>query len=249
MAESFPLYLPAEARRLFQTESLLRRFAQMAHWHPGSRLLELHGSLGGLALARALNCTLTVIEPEQRIAEGLKERARLAGLLDKVTFLNQPVASLTFPEQSFDGIFSLGRVVGPLAQSAQALRPLLAPKGRIGLTWLVRVSRHPSQASLDAWQKRLGLGLELPRENLMALEREGYEPELIESVGDTELDDYYREVEISMLKAPESPGVLALREEIAVHKAQAGKSGVTWAFVVARRKEPGEKPPVSRDGG
>ena len=28
-----------------------------------------------------------------------------------------------------------------------------------------------------------------------------------------------------------------------------GKTGVTIGFIVARRKEPGEKPPPSRDGG
>ena len=32
MADPFPLYVPSEARRLFQSESLLRRFAQMARW-------------------------------------------------------------------------------------------------------------------------------------------------------------------------------------------------------------------------
>ena len=35
MADPFPLYLPPETRRLFQSESLLRRFAQMAHWNDG----------------------------------------------------------------------------------------------------------------------------------------------------------------------------------------------------------------------
>jgi hypothetical protein len=34
-----------------------------------------------------------------------------------------------------------------------------------------------------------------------------------------------------------------------VHRAALGKAGVTFGFIVARRKEPGEKPPLSRDSG
>jgi hypothetical protein len=108
MADPFPLYLPSEARRLFQSESLLRRFAQAAHFTGGSRLLEVHASLGGLALTRALNCTLTVVEPDAKVADTLKERARLAGLGDKVTWLVQPLSTVSFAAKSFDGIFSLG---------------------------------------------------------------------------------------------------------------------------------------------
>ena len=114
MADLFPLFLPSDARRLFQTESILRRFAQAAHWSNTSKLLELHGSLGGLALTKALNCTLTVAEPDPQMLEALKERARVAGIADKVTFLNKRFDELEFPDKSFDGVFALGRVVGTL---------------------------------------------------------------------------------------------------------------------------------------
>jgi hypothetical protein len=40
-----------------------------------------------------------------------------------------------------------------------------------------------------------------------------------------------------------------IRQEISVHREQNGKAGVSYAFLIGRRKEPGEKPPASRDRG
>jgi hypothetical protein len=251
MADPFPLYIPPEARRLFQSESLLRRFAQMAHWDDGSNLLELHGSLGALAITKALSCHLTVVEPDQRLAEALKERARVVGVGDKVAVQQAGINSVKFAERAFDGIFSFGRVIGIPRDLAALWRPYLAIGGRLGLTVMVRVGRLANQAALDAWAARLGAALQSPRQTLMAVEAEGFEPELIETLGDAELDEYYRELEAVMGRTADQndEGLRALKEEIALHRAHAGKSGVTIAFLVARRKEPGEKPPPSRDGG
>lgn len=251
MADPFPLYFPPDARRLFQTESLLRRFAQMAHWEKGSELLELFGSLAGLALTKALDCRLTVVEPEDRTLTMLRERAKAAGIATHVTFSPGPLAPLSFPQGTFDGIFSFGRVVGLPRALAKAWRPLLAEKGRIGFTAVVKVSRNPSDKALEYWKNRLGAPLLLPRETLLAVEEEGFEPEMVETVGEAELDEYYKELEAALGKVSNAaePGPSALRAEIDQHRALNGKTGVTLAFVVARRKEPGEKPPLSRDSG
>jgi hypothetical protein len=250
MADPFPLYLPAEARRLFQSESLLRRFAQAAHFTGSSRLLEIHASLGGLALCRALNCTLTVVEPDLKVCETLKERARLAGIGDKVTWLNQPLSSVSFGEASFDGIFSFGRVIGPPAELARRFRPWLDEKGRLALTWIMAVGRSPAAVALESWEDRLGQPIISPRDTLLGVEPEGFEPELVESLGDPELDEFYKEVESALLRyPPDSADVKAVKAEIAVHRAQQGRAGATYGVIVARRKEPGEKPPLSRDGG
>ncbi len=251
MADPFPLYVPPEARRLFQSESLLRRFAQMGHWDDGASLLELHGSLGALAIAKALSCHLTVVEPDQRLADALKERARVVGVGEKVAVQHGGTSSIKFAERAFDGIFSFGRVMGVPAKVAKLWRPSLAVNGRLGITAMVKVGRNPVDAALAAWQTRLGSPLLNPRQTLMAIEVEGYEPELIETLGDLELDEYYRELEgvLGRTTDKNEDGAKALKEEIALHRAHAGKSGVTIAFMVARRKEPGEKPPPSRDGG
>ncbi len=249
MADPFPLYVPPEARRLFQSESLLRRFAQAAHWDDASSLLELHGSLGALAVTKALSCHLTIIEPDERLADALKERSRVGGIADKVAIKHGPIDSVTFAERAFDGIFSFGRVIGHAAQVAKKWRPNLAYNGRLGLTTMVRVSRNPDEATLTAWEKRLGAPLLSPRETLMKLETEGFEPELIETLGEPELDEHYRELETMLGKTADTDaeGQKALKAELALHKN--GKSGVSIGFIVARRKEPGEKPPPSRDGG
>lgn len=249
MADPFPLYVPPETRRLFQSESLLRRFAQLAHWDEGANLLELHGSLGALAIAKALSCHLTIVEPDQRLAAAIKERARVVGVAEKVAVQQGLVGSLKFAERAFDGIFSFGRVLGVPAQVAKQWRPSLAVGGRLGITVVVRVGRVPHEAALAAWKARLGSPLLSPRETLMSIEAEGYEPELIETLSDSELDDYYRELETLLGKTgdTDATGAQALVDEIALHRT--GKTGVTIGFLVARRREPGEKPPPSRDGG
>lgn len=250
MADPFPLYLPAEARRLFQTESLLRRMAQTAQWSADSRLLELHGSMGGLALSKALGCSVTVVEPEARILDQLRERARVAEMSGKTAFLGQPTTTCTFPAESFDGIFCLGRVVGAPTELAKKCRVWLAPKGRLAITMLLKVSRAPSSDMLSYWEKRLGAPLPSALGALKGVEAQGFEPELLESMGDAELDDYYREFEPLLAKLPaDHVGAQLLREEAKLHRAQNGRAGVTWAVLVARRAEPGEQPPESRDGG
>jgi len=251
MADPFPLYVPPEARRLFQSESLLRRFAQMAHWTEGASLLELHGSLGALAITKALGCHLTVLEPDQRLADALKERARVVGVAEKVAVQHGPLHAIKFAERAFDGIFSFGRVIGLPAPVARHWRPYLAVGGRLGVTAMVKVGRQPNAAALSAWETRLGSPLLTPRQTLMAIETQGYEPELVETLGEVELEDYYRELEgvLSRTADQNEVGAKALTAEIALHRSHAGKTGVTIGFIVARRKEPGEKPPPSRDGG
>jgi ubiquinone/menaquinone biosynthesis C-methylase UbiE len=250
MADPFPLYLPAEARRLFQSESLLRRFAQAAHFTNGSRLLEIHGSLGGLALARALNCAITVVEPDASVAASLKERAKSAGLADRVTWLQQPFSAVSFPDRSFDGIFSLGRVIGHPSVLAKKMRPWLDEKGRLAITYIMSAGRSPAKVAMESWADRLGREILNPRETLMTVEPEGFEPELVETLGDPELDEFYKEIEQVMTRVtPANGDANAIKAEIAVHRAQQGKSGATYGVIIARRKEPGEKPPLSRDGG
>lgn len=250
MADPFPLYLPPESRRLFQSESLLRRFAQAAHFTGSSRLLEVHGSLGGLALARALNCSITIVEPDAKVADTLRERARMAGIGDKVTWLQQPLSSVSFAEKSFDGIFCFGRIAGPLEVLARTMRPWLDDKGRLALTWVMAVGRAPAASALESWSERLGRKLLSPRDTLLSLEPEGFEPELVETLGDPEMDEFYRDVELALLKhPPDADHVKPVKAEIVVHRAQQGKAGAAYGVVVARRKEPGEKPPLSRDGG
>lgn len=245
---AYPLYLPSEARRLFTQDVWLRRVASTAHWSPGARLLELAGSSGGVFLSKELLAPLTVADPDAAALKTFEEKAKGAGLGDRLTTKQVAFDKLGFGPASFDGVLVLGRVLLPIESAPHALRPLLAPKGRLVMTTVVKVGRHPAASMVDAWEKRLGHPLLSPRDVLMAVERQGYEPETIETVSDVDLDELYKDVEPLLAKAP-ADEAKAVREEIALHRTHAGRAGVSYAAVIARRKEPGEKPPAARDGG
>lgn len=250
MADPYPIFHPAEARRLFTAESVVRRFAKVAHWSAGTRLLELCGSVGGLYLAKEAGLPLTVADADGKALDSLKERAKVLGLDAKVRFQQAQLNSLPFKEGEFDGVLVLGRLVMPLEQSAQYLRKYLAPKGRLVMTWPVKVGRVGLQDAISFWENRVGAKLLMPRETLMAVERQGFEPETIETASGDELDEYYRDLDaVSSRLDPNDPQVKSVRQEVQFHKDHGQKQGVSLAVLVARRKEPGERPPPSRDSG
>ena len=251
MADAFPIYLPADARRLFASLDVVQRIARTAHWAQGVRVLELCASGASALFVSELAAQVTAVDTDPRILDALKERLKAVSIQDKVTVRQAAWGALPFADGDFDGIVCLGRLLAPVDQVAKALRRHLAPKGRLVLTWPVRVGRAPVQAALDFWQAKLGQPLQLPREALMGIEKHGYEPETIETIGETELADYYAELEPCLGSAPAEAAnqVKALKDEIALHRAHAGRTGVAIALIVVRRKEPGERPPASRDGG
>jgi SAM-dependent methyltransferase len=249
MADAFPLWYPPDARRLFTADGLLRRIARTAHWTNSSKVLELCGSPASLTLARSEGCAVTVADEDQKALDGLKERVATHALGNLVTLKQVSFANLPFGDAEFDGVVALGRVLMPLGTAATKLRKLLAPKGRLVFTYPVKVGRYPAENALKFWESRLGEALKLPREALLAVEKVGYEPETIETVGESELDDFYRELEKALANPADAAGAARLTEEIAIHRQNGGKTGVSYAVIVARRKEPGEKPPASRDGG
>jgi hypothetical protein len=250
MADSFPFYLPAEARRLYTTDGVARRISLTAHWTNTARVLELYGSSAGIALAKDLACDVTLAESEDASLKALEQRVASAGVSGrvKVQKVAMSLSSLSFPEGSQDGVLVLGRLLAPLDEAAPKLRRFLALRGRLVLTWPVRVGLRPNKAALEFWEKRVGTPLQSPRECLMSVERHGYEPETIETPSEADLDEYYQSVEASLAKAP-AEAQKALKAEVDLHKDTGGKSGVTLALLVARRKEPGERPPAARDGG
>jgi hypothetical protein len=248
MAESFPFYLPTEARRLYTTDGVARRVALTAHWTNTARVLELYGSSAGIALAKDLGCDVTLAEGDDAVLKALEQRVASAGVSDRVKVQKVAFGALSFPDGSQDGVLVLGRLWGSLDDTASKLRKYLALRGRLVMTWPVKVGLRPNKAAVEFWEKRVGTTLKNPRECLMSIEKHGYEPETIETPNEAELDDYYRALEASLPKAPPEAAKV-LQQEIEVHRDSGGKSGVTLALLVARRKEPGERPPAARDGG
>lgn len=251
MADAFPTYLPPDARRLFSSADTVQRIARTAHWAPGARVLELAASPAAALFVRALKATVTAVDSDARVLEAVREKLKASGFQDRVTFKQVSWSGLPFGDAEFDGIVGLGRLIGPIDQLAQSVRRHLAPKGRLALTWPVKVGRNPVKAALDYWQARLGQPLLLPRDALISVEKHGYEPETIETIGEADLDEYYAELETVLDRQPPEAAahLKVLKEEIALHRSLGGHTGVAIALVVARRKEPGERPPASRDGG
>jgi cyclopropane fatty-acyl-phospholipid synthase-like methyltransferase len=249
-AEPFPLYFPGDARRPFSSEAAARRFAKVAQLEEGGRVLELGcGSTGpaSVVLAQEFGCSVVAVDLDEELVARMRETVRSFGLDGRVEARCMELGRLAFREGEFDAIVCQGRVLMALPEALRTLRPLLAQQGRVGITYPVRVGRVTPRAVLDFWERRLGAPLVLPRELLHVLAQSGFEPESVESLQDAELDALYRELEPHLAKAPPER-VGWLREEIALHR-ESGTATASYAFAVGRRKEPGEKPPASRDRG
>lgn len=249
-AEPFPLYFPGDARRPFSSDAATRRFAKVAQLEEGGRVLELGCGPSGPAsvlLAQEFGCSVVAADWDEALVSRMRERVYSLALDGRVEVRHVDLARLSFREGAFDAILCQGRVLMGLDGALRTLRPLLAHKGRLGMTYPVRVGRVTPRAVLEFWERRLGAPLLLPRELLHHLAQSGFEPESVESLQDAELDTLYRELEPHLAKAPaEQAGWL--REEMALHR-ESGKATASYAFLIGRRKEPGERPPATRDRG
>jgi SAM-dependent methyltransferase len=245
-AMNFPIFLPADARRAFGSEDSVRRLARVSSWGARSKVLELASGPGAcsLVLASEIGCAVTVADDDPAALERVKERAKGLGIAEKVETKRVDLQKPSFGDGEFDGIVALGRVVMSLDEAVKSLRRYLAPKGRLCLTYPVRVGRHPASVVIEHWEKRLGEALLLPRDCLQLLEKAGYEPEAVETLSSVELDEYYRALEPHV--AIDEPAK-AIREEMDLHRTAGGRGSFSYGLVIGRRKEPGEKPPISRN--
>lgn len=250
-AGPFPFPFPSDARRAFGSDEAALRFATAAQLQPDARVLMLGCGPGntGLVLVRERGATLVAADPEASALDALRELARLEGLEMRLQTRRVDLTQLPFEEGSFDAVWVPGRVPFRLEDALRRLRPLLAPRGRLGLTYPARVGRQVRREAIESWQTRLGEALRSPRDLLMVLEQAGFEPESAEALSDRELDAVYNDLEHS-LEGASAEVAATLRAEAAAHRAHAGAPAcVTYAFLTGRRREPGEKPPVARDRG
>lgn len=247
-AEAFPLYYPPNARRAFESDDIIRRFANVATLTSGSRVLEVLAGRGSASvlLAKELGCEILALEADDAGVTALVERVRTLSLQDRITVKKMDPTRPDLPAGEFDAVVVQGRVVGQLESVAHAYRPLLSTNGRLMMTYPAKVGRFPQRHALEFWEKRLGEAPRYPREVLMAIESCGFEPEAVETLDDGALAELYRGLE---QKIDGNAAAAALREEVDLFRGASNKASVSYAFAVARRKEPGEKPPASRDRG
>ncbi|HLL52481.1 MAG TPA: class I SAM-dependent methyltransferase [Myxococcaceae bacterium] len=252
-AEAFPLFYPGDARRPFENDEAVRRFGRTANLANGARVLELACGRGtaSVLLAREFGCEVVAVDSDEKLLQQLSERSRMSALSDRLSVRRADPTRLQFDDGEFDGIIVQGRILFPITNAVRALRRFLAPRGRLCLTYPARVGRFSNRTAVDWWEAKLGEQVLLPRELLQVFERSGFEPEGVETLSDAELADLYRHLEGKLDALPREFEALAhpLREEIELFRAQSARAGVTYAMVMGRRKEPGEKPRASRDRG
>jgi len=247
-AEAFPLYYPPNARRAFESDDIIRRFATVATLTSGSRVLEVMAGRGSasVVLAKELGCEVLAVDSDEAVVAALVERVKTLSLQDRISVRRMDPLKPDVPPGEFDAIVVQGRVVGPLEGCARAYRPFLSTNGRLMLTYPAKVGRFPQRHALEFWEKRLGEPVRYPREVLQVIELCGFEPEAVETLDDGALAELYRGLE---QKIDGNTDAAAIREEVDLFRGASNKASVSYAFAVARRKEPGEKPPASRDRG
>jgi hypothetical protein len=136
-------------------------------------------------------------------------------------------------------------------------RDFLGPNGLLTVSATARVGRAVP-AAVEAFYQERGDALRQPWELAQVMEKSGFEPLAAEAYADAVMDEWYKYVEqaLSGMNGAATAGagpdgaetVGALRREIEIFRREGGRSCVNEVLFIARRKEPGEKPPPSRGG-
>lgn len=239
-----PPHRTPDAERPFAREDVFQRVGRMAELQRNSRVLEVgatHPSFA-MSLAVQLGCEAVALLASSHEEKGFLQAVKAAGLAGRVSTRKGELPEAGFKNGEFNAVMLPARRHGTLESIVEGTRPLLAKRGRLGLCYPVKVGIKDSGPQLLHWEKALGEKLLLPRDVLGKLMALGFEPEWVETLSDLELDQLY---------APWAGQSLdpARQAELELHKAHSGRSGVSFAWVVARRREAGEKPPKSRDRG
>ncbi|MGC9450765.1 MAG: class I SAM-dependent methyltransferase [Oceanipulchritudo sp.] len=129
-----------------------------------------------LLLARLLNARITAVDFSEDFLEVLKERARSAGVLERITTLACSMDDLPFAEEEFDLIWSEGAIYNiGFEKGAADWRPYLRTGGLLvasEITWLTHSRPEELQEHWDGEYP----GIDLASAKIGVLEKHGYSP-------------------------------------------------------------------------
>lgn len=246
---SFPPALLVEGRRLPGTAETFKRLVRALDVQPGERVLLVGAGEGAVlkALAREAGAQVTALEWDAKLVAACEARVRDESLSGRVTVRQGD--PLTLPAQSFEVVlFETLPPAGELTPYASKVRDLLATNGRLGMTLPVAVGLATPAAVGSHWTAQLGRPLVRPAALLGQLERAGFEPQWAETFSDDVMAEYYRRLEDALGSADKALAD-ASRAAIELFRSGPGRAGASYAMLVARRREPGEKPPPARTAG
>lgn len=246
---SFPQALVVEGRRLPGTPETFKRLLKALDLQPGERVLLVGAGDGSVlkVLARELGAQVTALEWEPKLVAAAEARVRDESLAGRVTVRQGD--PLTQPSQSFEAVLMESLPPpGELTPYAAKLRDLLVVNGRLGLTLPVAVGLSTPPAVSSFWSAELGQPLVRPAALLGQLERAGFEPQWVESLADDVMVEHYRRLEEALSGAEPAVADQA-RAALELFRSGPGRTGASYAMLVARRREPGEKPPPARTAG
>jgi SAM-dependent methyltransferase len=229
------------------SEAMLRRVGRLCGLGPRTRLLTL-GFDGGPApafLAEEFGAKVVAADADDEAVLRQRNAIREHGADERVSTRRVDYERPPFGDQEFEAIL-VDALAMRLDAAARVLRRHLALNGRLCVTHPVRIGRYPNPSMVRMWEQKIREPLRLPSECLHTIEREGYEPQTAEVLDEAALEVYYRQLEQSVRPDGDPARAAAVQEEIALFRSQGGRSGASFAVLVARRREPGEKPPVSR---
>ena len=107
-----------------------------------------------LELARLTDGHITAIDTHQPFLDRLQVQATALGFLDRITCLNQSMFELTFPEATFDLLWTEGAIyIIGLEQGLKQWHSLIKPGGYLVMSELVWLQSKPPKTIQTFWQE------------------------------------------------------------------------------------------------
>ena len=246
---NFPPALLVEGRRVPGSLEALKRLVRALDVQPGERVLLLGAGDGTSlrVLARDAGANVTAVEWDPKLVAALEARVRDEALSGRVTVRQGDGSGL--PSQGFESVLvDTLPPPGSLTDFTAKLRELLVVNGRLGITLPVAVGLTTQEPVQAFWSGELGTPLQRPAATLGLIEKSGYEPQWAESLSDELMAEYYRLLDEQAQNAEPAVAERA-KKAIELFRTGPGRTGASHAMLVARRREPGEKPPPARTAG